>query len=401
MLLHREIMERLKILLIAPQPFFEKRGTPLAVFQLLKALTDLGHSVDLVTYHLGEDIAISGVSHYRTMRLPFIKRVKKGQSAAKAFLDIFILLKAVSLLSKNRYDCIHAVEEAAIIGVLLKKIFHVPLIYDMDSSIPEQLKDSDSRVWTNSIIVNMASSLEKMTINHADIVLPVCQALRDRVNKILPGKRLVVLEDIPNVGPFNPDMKERVDQLRHELDLEGKMVVLYTGTFEAYQGIDLLLGAIPGVIKEFPSVRFILVGGEPAQVREKLLEASELGIKEDVVILGKRPLEEMPIFMEMADILVSPRSKGTNTPMKIYTYLQSGKPIVATRLLTHTQVLTDEVSLLVGPEAKAFAWGIMSLLKDDGLRARLGTAGRRLVEEKYSYDSFKKKVKEAYSLFHT
>lgn len=388
----------MKILLVAPQPFFEKRGTPLAVCQLLKALTDLGHIVDLVTYHIGEDIAISSVSHYRTMRLPFIKRVKKGQSAAKVFLDLFIFLKAVRLLSKNRYDCIHAVEEAAIMGVFLKKIFHLPLIYDMDSSIPEQLRDSGSRIWTNSIMLSTASSLEKLTINHADIVLPVCQALRDRVNKISPGKQVVVLEDIPNVEPFNPDMKERVDQLRHELGLEGKMVVLYTGTFEGYQGIDLLLGAIPGVIREFPDVRFILVGGEPGQVREKLQQASELGITEDVVVLGKRPLEEMPLYMEMADILVSPRNKGTNTPMKIYTYLQSGKPIVATRLLTHTQVLTDEVSLLVEPEAKAFACGILSLLKDDGLRARLGKAGKRLVEEEYSYDSFKKKVREAYSL---
>ena len=398
MLLHRETMERLKILLIAPQPFFEKRGTPLAVFQLLKALTDLGHVVDLVTYHLGEDIGISGVSHYRTMRLPFIKKVKKGQSAAKAFLDIFIFLKAVSLLSKNRYDCIHAVEEAAIMGVLLKKIFHVPLIYDMDSSIPEQLKDSDSRIWANGIMVNTAASLEKLTVNHADIVLAVCQALRDRVNKVSPGKRVVVLEDIPNVEPFNHDMKGRVDQLRHEFELEGKMVVLYTGTFEGYQGIDLLLEAIPGVIKEFPDVRFIMVGGEPDQVIEKLLEASELEIKEDVVILGKRPLEEMPIFMEMADILVSPRNKGTNTPMKIYTYLQSGKPIVATRLLTHTQVLTNEVSLLVEPEPEALAYGMITLLKDQDLRIALGKAGKRLVEEKYSYDSFKKKLMEAYSL---
>lgn len=388
----------MKILLIAPQPFFEKRGTPLAVFQLLKALTDLGHIVDLVTYHLGEDIAVSGVSHHRTMSLPFIKRVKKGQSAAKAFLDLFIFLKAVRLLSKSRYDCIHAVEEAAIIGVLLKKIFHVPLIYDMDSSIPEQLKDSDSRIWTNSIMLNTASSLEKLTINHSDIVLAVCQALRDRVNKISPGKRVVVLEDIPNVEPFNPDMKERVDQLRNELDLEGKMVVLYTGTFETYQGIDLLLKAIPGVIKEFPNVRFIMVGGEPEQVLEKLEEASELGIKKDVVILGKRPLEEMPIFMELADILVSPRSKGTNTPMKIYTYLQSGKPIVATRLLTHTQVLTNEVSLLVEPEALAFAKGTIALLKDKEMREKLGEAGKRLVEERYSYNSFKTKVEDAYSL---
>lgn len=388
----------MKILLIAPQPFFEKRGTPLAVFQLLKAITDLGHTVDLITYHIGEDIDMPRVNHYRTMTVPFIKMVKKGQSAAKAFLDFFIFLKAVKLLSKNRYDCIHAVEEAAIMGVFLKKLFHVPLIYDMDSSIPEQLKESDSPVWAGRIMVNTASSLERWAVNHSDIVLAVCKALRDRVKEILPDKRVVILEDVPNVEPFNPDTQGKVDQLRNELSLKGMMAVLYTGTFETYQGIGLLLEAIPLVIKESFNVRFILVGGEPAQVHEKSREASELGIKEHVIILGKRPLEDMPLFMEMADILVSPRNKGTNTPMKIYTYLQSGKPIVATRLVTHTQVLTEEVSMLVDPEPEAFAEGIITLLKDKYLRERLGEAGKRLVEERYSYNSFKEKVREAYSL---
>jgi glycosyltransferase involved in cell wall biosynthesis len=388
----------MKILLIAPQPFMEKRGTPLAVFQLLKALGELGYNIDLVTYHLGEDIEIEKVEHHRIPRVPFINRVKKGQSAAKAFLDIFIFLKAVKLLSKKEYDCIHAVEEAAMMGVLLKSIFHTPLIYDMDSSIPEQLKESDSSIWASRIMVNTASFLEKWVINHADVVLAVCQALRDRVKGISPDKRVVVLEDIPNVEPFSPDLQEKVDRLRHELDLNGKMVVLYTGTFEAYQGIDLLLEAIPDAIKKFPNVKFVLVGGEPGQVQEKLLDASELGIKEHVIILGKRPLDEMPLFMEMADILVSPRNKGTNTPMKIYTYLQSGKPIVATRLITHTQVLTDDVSLLVEPDPTALANGIITLLRDDRLRERLGEAGKRLVEERYSYDSFREKVEGAYNL---
>lgn len=388
----------MKILLIAPQPFMEKRGTPLAVFQLLKTLIDLGHNVDLLSYHLGEDIHIPGVNHYRVPRFPFISKVKKGQSAAKVFLDFFVFLKALSLLLKNRYDCIHAVEEGTIIGGLLKGLFRTPLIYDMDSSIPEQLKESNSLIWNNSIIVKMASFIEKWTINRADLVVAVCQALRVKVNDLSPGKPVIVLEDIPNVEPFDPSMKERVKLLRDEFNIKEEKIILYTGTFETYQGIDLLLEAIPAVIKEFPGVRFILVGGEGGQIKEKLNKATNLGVAGHVIILGKRPLEEMPLFMEMADILVSPRNKGTNTPMKIYTYLQSGRPIIATRLLTHTQVLTDEVSLLVEPEALAFAKGTIALLKDKEMREKLGEAGKRLVEEHYSYNTFKAKVKDAYSL---
>lgn len=391
----------MNVLLIAPQPFMEKRGTPLAVLQLLKALTELDHNVDLITYHLGEDVHINNVRHYRTMNIPFIKRVKKGQSAAKAFLDIFIFLKAIRLLLKNNYDCIHAVEEAAVMGGILKRFFHTPLIYDMDSSIPEQLKESNSIFWSNHLFIKTVSALEKWTINSAELVMAVCQALRERIKSLSPDKPVMVIEDIPNVEPFDPAMRDKVERLREELGVTDKTVVLYTGTFEAYQGIDLLLDAIPYVIKGFPDVRFVLVGGELEQLKEKLKITASLGIADNVIILGKRPLEDMPLFMEMADILVSPRNKGTNTPMKIYTYLQSGRPIVATRLLTHTQALTEEVSLLAEPEAKAFADGIITLLEDKGLREKLGEAGRILVEERYSYDSFKEKVKKAYSLLHT
>ncbi len=102
--------------------------------------------------------------------------------------------------------------------------------------------------------------------------------------------------------------------------------------------------------------------------------------------------------MEMADILASPRNKGTNTPMKIYTYLQSGRPVVATRLPTHTQVLTDEVSMLVAPTAADFAQGVQRLLADPGWGATLGRAGAQLIREHYSFAGFKNKVGEAYRL---
>ena len=126
-------------------------------------------------------------------------------------------------------------------------------------------------------------------------------------------------------------------------------MVLYTGTFEAYQGLDLLFAAAKVVQRERPDARFVLAGGKPDQVatREK---PGGRDRRRWLIFTGELPSEAIPAYLDAADALVSPRSSGTNTPLKIYQYLRSGRVIVATRLLTHTQVLSDEVAILDGAE---------------------------------------------------
>ena len=104
----------------------------------------------------------------------------------------------------------------------------------------------------------------------------------------------------------------------------------------------------------------------------------------------------MPLYLAAIDNLVSPLSRGKNTPLKIYSYLRSGKPIVATRLLTHTQVLDDDIAMLTEPEPEAFAGGIVALLRDPKLAARLGDNARRRADEKYSYEKYLEKTRRLF-----
>ena len=136
-------------------------------------------------------------------------------------------------------------------------------------------------------------------------------------------------------------------------------LVLYTGTFEAYQGLDLLFAAMAFVRAERPDARLLLAGGKPDQVEKARAEARAAGIDDVTVFAGERPAAEIPAYLLASDVLVSPRSRGTNTPLKIYQYLRSGKPIVATRLLTHTQVLSDDTAILTGASPREFADGIL------------------------------------------
>jgi len=384
----------MKVLLIAPQPFFEVRGTPLAILQLVKALSKLGYKVDIVTYHLGKNIKIKNVSIHRIINFPFIKNIPIGPSYTKLFLDFFIFLKAFQMCIKNHYDVVHAVEEAVFPGIVIKKIFHSPIIYDMDSSISQQLINSG--FIKNKYFLKLICSLENWAIDNSNSVLTVCSSLTEIVYNKFPQKRVFQLEDIPPGDGQIEVSKEKISELKRKLNLTEKMIILYTGNFESYQGIDLLIKSIPEVTKYKLDVKFLLVGGEKENIVIMKRLANYLKVEDFIIFTGKEPMEKIPAYMALTDILVSPRCKGTNTPFKIFTYLQSGKPIVATNLPAHTQVLNEKISVLVEPTPKGIAGGIISLLKDEELRDKIGRKGKIFVEENYSYKKFVKKVKEVY-----
>src|SRR3954462_1943645 len=128
-----------RILMIAPEPFFEPRGTPFSEFHRIRALTELGHQVDLVTDPFGEDVAMRGLRVFRSLRPPFVRQVKIGPSAAKIPLDALLTLTVVRRALAGRYDAIHSHEEGGRIGVALAAVLRIPHLYDMHSSLPQQL----------------------------------------------------------------------------------------------------------------------------------------------------------------------------------------------------------------------------------------------------------------------
>jgi glycosyltransferase involved in cell wall biosynthesis len=187
--------------------------------------------------------------------------------------------------------------------------------------------------------------------------------------------------------------------LRQRLELGDGPVLLYTGTLENYQGLDVLLHSVQHMCTLFPSAHFVIVGGKAEQVEALQLLAEELGVADCVRLVGQRPLEEMPYYMALADVLLSPRSKGTHTPLKLYTYLRSGIPILATDILSHTQILTPEVALLVQPTPEALAAGAVKLLSDRNYAHGLGATAQWVAAQQYSWTAFLEKNQRVYSAF--
>jgi glycosyltransferase involved in cell wall biosynthesis len=372
--------------MIAPQPFFQPRGTPFSEFYRARAMTELGHEVDMVTYPIGDDVSMPGLRIYRTVPVPGLRRVRIGPSFAKVILDALVFASSFRRLLGRRYDLLDCHEEAGLMGAVFARIFGLPLLYDMHSSLPEQL--SNFEFSRNRLLRRLFDWVERVTVRASDAVLVICPYLKDVVARIDPDKPCFIVENSPLAECGAACSEEETRRTRAELGLDGAFVVLYTGTFEAYQGLPLLYDAFRIVAANAPKSRLLLVGGSQFQVDKARREVAHRGLEARVVFAGQRPPSEMPRYLALGDVLVSPRSLGTNTPLKIYSYLRSGRAIVATRLLTHTQVLDDTTAALAETTPEGFAEAILGLVSDPVRRKALGAAARRLSDESYSYERY-------------
>jgi glycosyltransferase involved in cell wall biosynthesis len=383
--------------MIAPEPFLEPRGTPFSVYHRAKALVTLGYEVDLVTYPIGKQVTLPGLRIYRAPALPFIHKVKIGPSLTKFPLDLFLFLTALWRLCLKRYRYIHTHEEAGLMGVVLACVFGCKHLYDMHSDLSQQM--SNFAFTKSKLLIRCVEALQTLIVRRADAVIAICPDLEQTVKQLAPGKGVHMIENVAVDEAFPPASESDVAQLRQQWKLGTNPILLYTGTFESYQGIELLLKSVALVRSTFPTARYVLVGGKPEQVEKQRILAQELGIGEMVCFVGQRPLEEMPHYMALADILLSPRSEGTNTPLKLYTYLRSGKPILATAIVSHTQLLTSHMAMLVPPTPEGLAQGALELLKNPEPAQRLGEYGRSVAEKNYSWSAFLEKNRRAYNDF--
>ena len=378
--------------MIAPEPFFEPRGTPFSEYHRIRALADLGHTVDLVTYPFGKDVTLPGLRVFRCMRPPFVHQVRIGPSWGKVALDVALAFTAIRRTLSERYDVVHSHEEGAAIGVLLARFIRRPHLYDMHSSLPQQLENfSFSR---SRLLKALFAWLERAVVRRSRVIIVICPHLAETVKGILPSAEPILIENAPGSGDA-PSAGSGAP-VRREFGLApGTPLIVYTGTFEAYQGLDLLFQAAALVRQARPDARFLLAGGRPEQVEAARVLARRAGVEAETIFAGERPAAEIPLFLDAADILVSPRSTGTNTPLKIYQYLRAGRPIVATRLLTHTQVLDDEVAVLTEPTPEGLAAGMLEALENPGYAAAVGRRAQELANRKYSYAAYVERTRQA------
>jgi glycosyltransferase involved in cell wall biosynthesis len=385
------------ILVLAPHPFFQARGTPLAVKRVLQFLSARGHQLDLLTFHEGEDVEIPNCRIHRIARPFGIRNIRPGFSFKKVVCDVFMFVKCLRMVRKKRFDLIHAVEESAFIAAAMQRLTGVPYIYDMDSSLAEQLVDAYPAL---QFAFPALRRCEALAVRRSLGVLTVCAALEDVAHGHAPDKTIGRVEDttlLSSEGVPRGNGLATDAALPPGVGAEAPLA-MYVGNLEHYQGIGLLLDGFRHTLKRVPQAHLVIVGGLKGDIVHYRHRASRLGIVSQVHFLGPRPITSLNSLLQRADVLVSPRLKGLNTPMKIYSYLDSGTAVLATRLRTHTQVLDDRTAYLVAPEPEALGNGLADLLSDPVLRERLGREAKAYVQQEFTPEAAERKLGSFYSM---
>lgn len=385
----------MKALVISPQPFFSYRGTPLSVYYRTLMMAELGVQVDLLTYGEGQNVDIPGVRIIRIPRFKLLGNVSIGPSRLKLFLDVFIALWTIGLLLKNRgkrrYQFVHTHEEAVFIGCVLKPLFRFKLIYDMHSSLPEQL--INFKFTTSSILINFFKRLEAASLQASDAIITVCPALYDYATRLVGSPERVALIENSIFDELQlAGKRERTPVVPQHL--QQKRWIVYAGTLEPYQGIDILIQSFHRLQGVDSHLMLMIVGGTPAQVKQYAELARQLGLEQRCHFSGRVSPNQARSYSKLAAVQVSCRVSGTNTPLKIYELLASGIPMVATNIPAHTQILNDDIAFMVNPTPEDMAKGIQAALATDGEGQYRATNAQRFYDRHYARRFYKEKLQQ-------
>ncbi len=360
--------------MLIPQLFYSARGTPLSAYHRIKDLRDLGNEVEVLTYGPGDAPPDLPITVHRARGPHFSRDIRQGPSLLKIWFDVLLLFAFLGLLVRRRYDLVYTHEEAGFLAALFCPLFRTPFVYDMHSSLPLQIRD-----WGFSnleAVVAIFRFVERFTLKRARATVAISPGVAAAARASWPAARVVTILNRFALG--ERASAEEGTRLRESLGLSMEhRVVLYAGSFVALQALDLLIDAVPAVVARCPEARFVLVGGTRPQIDALGAQAARLGVRDRIVFVEHRPQHEMPVFLAAADVLVSPRVQGINPPGKLFSYLDSGRPVVATDRPIHNQILAPEFSILTPPDAAGLAEGLIAALTD---RARAEAITRGAAE---------------------
>jgi glycosyltransferase involved in cell wall biosynthesis len=295
------------------------------------------------------------------------------------------------MLRKSKYNLIHAGEEAVFFAIFFQLLYKIPYVYDLDSSIAQQVVEKKPYLKVFSSFFNW---LEAKAIQRSIVNLPVCNALANLCEEN-GSKKTVTLHDISQLENIPSPDTSVIGPLKKEIGID-KLILLYAGNLESYQGIDLLLESFQIVCEQTDKINLVIIGGSQEDINFYTDKAVSLGINKRVHFKGPKPYRHLHMYLAEADLIACPRVRGVNTPMKIFPSLHSGRAVIATDLYTHNQILTNNEAYLAPANREDFARGIIKLVIDEKLRRKLGRNGQAFVEKNHTYRAHKRRLNGAY-----
>ncbi len=293
----------------------------------------------------------------------------------------------------TRPDVLHAHSPVlnALPALWVGRRLGIPVVYEVRAFWEDAAVDlATSR--EGGLRYRVSRALETFAFRHARHVTTICDGLKqDIVARGIPEGRVTVIPNAVDVDAFEfgqaPD-----EALKAQLGLAGKTVVGFIGSFYAYEGLDLLLAALPQVTARIPDARVLLVGGGPQEPELKAL-AAKLGIEDHVVFAGRVPHGEVQRYYGIVDVFAYPRKSmrltELVTPLKPLEAMAQGRLLVASDVGGHRELIRDgETGVLFrAGDAASLADAIVRLLGQRDRWPQLRDQGRRFVEQERTWET--------------
>jgi glycosyltransferase involved in cell wall biosynthesis len=382
----------MRVLMLAPTPFFGDRGCHVRILEEARVLRALGAAVDVVTYHVGREVA--DVPATRTPRLPWVRGLPLGFSPHKPYLDLLLLATALRVARRSRPDVIHAhLHEGAALAGLLGRALRVPTVADLQGSLTGELVDHGVLPPTG-VRLAVTRRIERVILRGPARILASSDAFATelRTRWGVPPERIVPLPDGVDPDVFRPGLAD--DDLRRRYGLEGKRVVVFLGVLTPYQGVDDLLAAWPALARRLPDAHLLLMG-YPNEARYRAA-VERAGLEGSVTVTGRIDYGEAPRHLGLGDVAVSPKRSATEANGKLFNYMACGLATVAYDGPVAREALGPAGALVPLGDIAGLAAALGELLEDPGQRKLRGEALRERAVTEFGWPALGRRLLDVY-----
>ncbi len=380
------------ILVIAPTPFFADRGCHVRILGEVKALKEMGYSVKICTYHIGQEI--DGIETVRIPNIPWYRKLSAGPSIHKFYLDLLLLWKVLITCKTFSPDIIHAhLHEGMMIGRIASMVYRCPMVADLQGSLTEEVLDHhfipqwrwlvQSVRWIEGRINRMPKRLIASSTQTTQLVRERFGVKNDVIDTICDGVDLDV---------FFP--REQDLALRSSLGISpDDRVVVFIGVLTPYQGIDILLDSIVLITQHISNVKFLIIGFPEGEYRKK---AKMMGIEKETIFAGKIPYTDSARYLALGTLAVSPKISVSEANLKLYVYMAMGLPTVVFDNPVNREILGELGEYAKDRDAESLEQSLVKLLKDDQLATKLGEQCYQRAATCYSWRVVGDRLAEVY-----
>jgi glycosyltransferase involved in cell wall biosynthesis len=370
----------LRVCMLAACPFPANHGTPGSIREMAEAIVERGHEVHVVTYHIGEDIPIRGPILHRIPALTGETEIVVGPTVRRPLYDLQMVPKALEVLRRYRCDIIQAhAYEACLVAWLCKIATGLPVVYNGHNTMEDELPTYNF-IRPRWLAVTLGKLLDGFVPRAADRLLPHSvnmqqffhrRGWRPRTDPVL--KIGINLDEEPTGDPA---------EVRRQYGLGDGPVVLYAGVIDEFQRLDLLLEAMGTVVKQEPQAKLLMVTTVPnhKQLVAFNRRAGDLGVGGCVVVTEPQPLQTVPLLLRASDVTVVPRPQTPGFPVKMLNYMAARRPVVLYASSAFEGLVHGHNVFLASPDTgEGLGRAIVTMLRDEQMRRRLGTNGFQFV----------------------